>query len=153
MQANLFTESLQCLLTQDEKLIRGEELAQLLLTTHKLELEKKTFCDDIKSKLAEAEERAQDVGRQLREGKEWRDIECKEVPDFEHGQVDTVRTDINEVIRSRRMRPEERQETIVYPDGTSCSPPKTPRSRRLEQTNKDDDEDDADDDLFRGGLQ
>jgi hypothetical protein len=153
MQANVFTEPLQCLLTIDERLIRGEELAQLRLTTAKLELEKKSFNDDIKRQLGEAEERSDDLSRQLREGKEVRDIECKEVPDFEHGQVDTVRTDINEVLRSRRMRPEERQQTMHYPDGTSCSPPKTPPSHRLERTNKDDDDDDADDDLFKTGLQ
>ncbi len=57
MQANVFTEPLQCLLTIDERLIRGEELAQLRLTTAKLELEKKTFNDDIKRQLGEAEER------------------------------------------------------------------------------------------------
>jgi hypothetical protein len=153
MQAEVFTESLQCLLSQEERLLRGEELAGLLLTTHKLELEKKTFCDEIKQRLNSAEERAQDVGRQLREGKEWRDVECKEVPDYEAGEVLTVRSDTNEVIRSRRMRPEERQQTMHYPDGTSCSPPQTPRSRRMKESTKSDDEDDADDDLFKSGLQ
>ncbi len=119
--AEVFTEKLQCLLTQEERLIRGEELAELMLTTHKLELEKKTFNDDIKQQLGQADERAQDVGRQLREGKEWRDIECREIPDYEHGQVDIVRMDTNEVIRSRRMRPEERQQPMSYPDGTVCA--------------------------------
>lgn len=168
MQAEVFTESLQCLLSLDEKLVRGEELAQLLLTTHKLELEKKTFNDDIKKQLGDAEERSQDIGRQLREGKEWRDIECKEVPDYEAGEILTVRSDTNDVIRSRRMRPEERQQTMHYPDGTSCSPPVTPESHRMRPKNRgkdargkgpgDDSDDDSDDDddgesLFKGGLQ
>jgi hypothetical protein len=161
MQAEVFTELLQCLLTQEEKLIRGEELAQLRLTTHKLELEKKSFNDDIKQKLGEAEERADDIGRQLREGKEWRDIECREVPDYAAGEVMTVRTDSGDVIRSRRMRPEERQQPMTYPDGSSCTPPVTPKSHRMKPKNRgkdpdnDNGEDDDDDgeDLFKSGLQ
>jgi hypothetical protein len=129
-----FTENVQIELSNQDRLFKGEELAQVLLEHDKLELEKKQFCDEIKVRMGDAAERATDLARQLREGKEFRDVVCFESPNYSDGTVNIVSRDDGRVIRVRQMRPEERQQPIAYDDGTNCAPPVTPKGKRLKSS-------------------
>jgi hypothetical protein len=136
MNGATFSESVMCELTHDERLFKGEELAQYMLQLDQLDDEKKRVCDDIKARASEADDKARELARQLREGKVWRDVECFESPDYDLGQVNIVSKEDGRVVRVRTMRPEERQQPITYGDGTTCAPPVTPKSKRLKSSGK-----------------
>jgi hypothetical protein len=170
MLESFFTENVMRELTPEERLYKGEELAQLMLQLDQLDEKKKRQNDEIKTEASEVDDKARDLARQLREGKIWADVECFESPDYAAGQVNIVSREDGRIVRVRTMRPEERQQGIKYEDGTSCSPPETPQSRQLKASNpkhdrakspkspdvdsddeSTDDDDDSDD--FSKGLQ
>jgi hypothetical protein len=109
-----FKESLPCQLTSQEKLIKGEELVKRLEEKEELEDRKKTAADDFKSAIGVKEFDVKKLARQIGTGIEHREIECRELFHFARNLVETIRLDTGEVIRSRAMRPEERQAGLEY---------------------------------------
>ena len=111
-----FKESLPCLLTSQEKLVKGEELVKRLEEKEDLEDKKKKSADDFKGAISIKEFDVKRLARQIGTGIEHREIECRELFHFARNLVETIRMDTGEVIRSRAMRVEERQEGFQYAD-------------------------------------
>ncbi len=99
-------------LSDDERRMKGSQLAQKIQEG-----------DEIASALAgakskykvEAERVAKEItelARSLREGTEYRDVECEERFDFTAGRVSTVRLDTYETVETRPMKSEERQNKL-----------------------------------------
>lgn len=93
-----------CELTQSERNEYGIKLATTLGDIEDIEAEKKKNADHYKDRIAGHQARADELSRKVRDGKEWRDVECEVLlgsPDREHKQ--TIRLDTGETIRTERM--------------------------------------------------
>jgi hypothetical protein len=135
-------------LTPKEKLLKSEMLAEELHQLDQLDLKKKLFMDDWKASVAEHETKRDELARHVRTGKEYRDVECFESPQYEDSTVEIIRRDTGEVVRKRAMRPDERQQKMPFVDahGESCTP--DPKQKRLPSPDNDNDGDE-----FSRGLQ
>lgn len=110
MKNNRTNETLVCELTDTERREHGIALATTLGDMESLEAEKKSTADHYKDRLAGMQARADDLSRKVRDGKEWRDVECIVEfgqPDREHKQI--IRLDTGETVRTLRMTAEELQ--------------------------------------------
>lgn len=104
MQHKTTKQTLTCELTDKERREYGISLATTLADYEALETEKKQNADHYKDRLAGLQARADELARKVRDGKEWRDVECRVYfgqPDREHKQ--TVRLDTMEVVKTERM--------------------------------------------------
>ncbi len=104
-------------LTRDEKARKSEQLVRALDDQDALELGKKAAADDFKQRLTAKNAEVRRLTREVSTGVEYREVACEEVMAFERSQVDLVRTDTGEIVSSRAMRPEERQEAMEFGPG------------------------------------
>jgi hypothetical protein len=104
MNHKTIKQTLTCDLTDKERREYGINLATTLADYEALETEKKQNADHYKDRLAGLQAHADELARKVRDGKEWRDVECRVYygqPDKEHKQ--TVRLDTMEVVKTERM--------------------------------------------------
>lgn len=116
MLQNTFKQYLPCQLTEQERLLKSEELVKRLEEKDGLEDRKKSSADDFKSLITAKECEARRLRREVSTGIEHREVECQEVFRFARNLVETVRLDTGEVVSSRAMRPEERQAAMDFGD-------------------------------------
>jgi hypothetical protein len=101
--------SLKCLLTQDEVLKAGDAVAKELNDIDRLENELASVSKSIKSKIQEAQARA-DRNRILISNKyDYRTVVCTEVKDYTKCRVTITRDDTEELVEDRAMTADERQ--------------------------------------------
>jgi len=111
MRDEVFSEELPCQLTERERTDRGRQLARksVELTRHE------DFAKDEKKKLADVEKKltkeTKKLARIVDSGEEHRLVECYHSPNKERFEIDTVRIDTGEVVRSRPMDPSEKEDT------------------------------------------
>lgn len=105
-------ESLPCEMTPAELALKSSQMASKLDELNGVEAEKsrvtKKLGEDMKTLKAQLDH----LGTEVRTGIEYRPIECYEVPRYERLKVDLVRMDTGEIVRSRAMHPNERQEAL-----------------------------------------
>lgn len=125
-------ESLRCALTATEVSARAKEAATKMSEHDALETEKKETAKAMKIEL----DRLADIIRRLlgevRTQTTMRDVEVLDRPNFDTGEVETVRLDTGEVERSRPMRESERQMSL----SGSNTPPVRKASRRKKAPGK-----------------
>lgn len=116
MQNGPIFQRLPCALSEAEKALRADELAREVKRHGEIELAKKAAAEAHAKELKESDRRIGELAEQVRTGVEPREVECQEVVRFARNLVETIRLDTGEVVSSRAMRPEERQEAIDFGD-------------------------------------
>jgi len=105
-------EYLQYRFTPEELKEKGLAMAQSTIEADNLEGQKKSVMSDFKVKIEAAQLQVNINARHIRDGFWFRNIDCEKVHDYATGTVSTFRTDTGECVKSRQMRPDERQQTI-----------------------------------------
>jgi len=95
--------------TEDEKKELSEKLARGISDLAALEDHKKEMASQIKAEIDETKAAVNRYARHLQAGFEMRDLWCVVIMDYNEGTVSYVREDNGEIVRERRMTPEERQ--------------------------------------------
>lgn len=114
MKPTTIKQQLMCDLTDTERREYGIVLATTLGDIEEIEAEKKKHSDHFKDRIAGLQARADETSRKVRDGKEWRNVECQVLlgtPDRDHKQ--TIRLDTGETIRTEMMTDSDRQ--LVMP--------------------------------------
>lgn len=112
MNSETFIESLPCALTAQEKLLKTDQLVEVLAQVTELEEAKKEAASSIKEQIQKKERESHKLAHELRTGHELRPIECIERPRYADLMVDKVRVDTGAVVSSRAMHPSEQQTTF-----------------------------------------
>lgn len=108
-------QTLICDLTDKERQDYGLPLATALGDREDIETEKKKHADHFKDRIAGLQAKADELSRKVRDGKEWRDVDCRVFygqPDKQHKQ--TIRLDTGEVVKTDRMTDSDLQ--LVMPE-------------------------------------
>lgn len=106
------TEKLPCDLSSYELRERATKMANVVNEIEQLELKKKVATDTAKREIDALVVSVSQLARQVRTGKEDREVEVEEVHDEIRFAVETFRTDTGEVVRSRPMTDEEKKHAL-----------------------------------------
>lgn len=108
-------EKLKVILTDKEIREAGSSLAMLYAQISTLEDDKKTSASDFKARIDAASAQATVQSNLIRNGYDYKDIDCEEIWDYDEKVVSVVRLDTGEQIRSRIMTAKELQQGL-FPD-------------------------------------
>jgi hypothetical protein len=95
-------------LTNDELLIRSNELAEQVQELAAIEYRKKLANNAFKEEIEKTEESVGQLARIVKDREEYRDVEVREVKNMERLTMDTVRLDTGEVVSYRDLKGHER---------------------------------------------
>jgi uncharacterized FlaG/YvyC family protein len=109
-----FTEKQPCELTRDEKLRKADQMAQHFKTRAEKEVEAKSIAEGYKRELKTLDHEIADRAEEVRTGVEYRNVDCAERARYRDNQVDVIRLDTGEVVRSRPMTITERQDSLNF---------------------------------------
>lgn len=109
MLTTMETLTLDCLLTDQEKLEYGREKANLQITVKQKRASLKEFRDRITGEIASAESRSQVLCRALDSGKEFRPVKCRIKRDWKIGRKFWIREDTGKVAKVDIIPEDERQ--------------------------------------------
>lgn len=106
---------LQCQLTEEEMLAAGKQLAEANDDLVQIENLKSEVTATFKAKTTAAEARIGELSRKVRNGYEYRQVDCLvqfDTPDL--GMKQTVRTDTNEIVeKPSGMTDDEKQMLLI----------------------------------------
>jgi hypothetical protein len=105
-------ETLRVNLAQEELVTRAQELARHLAETTQLEDRAAREADQRLQHIRIRRAREATLARDVALGSEERPVLCFEAPRWSERLVDVIRADNHEVVRTRVMRPEERQQQL-----------------------------------------
>lgn len=108
------TQRLPVQLTDEELLDRSTALVDNIQKTAALEEEKKSVDADFKGKIKARAEVSRKLTEIISNRTEDREVECEVKKDFERGTVTTVRMDTGEVVETRPITADERQEELRF---------------------------------------
>ena len=100
---------LKCTLTEEEKKILGEEMAQAVYKKENFEGEIKNNNMKLKEQIKEGDIVISDCAEKIRTGYETREIEVEKVIDRAGNKVIITRIDTGEIIEERELTYNERQ--------------------------------------------
>ena len=103
---------LPCVLTNDEKLSYGLEMATETQRVVECEGRKQSFNSSIKAEIETHEARAHEIGNKLTSGKEYRDVECKIERNWEEKTRRWIRLDTGEIAKEDIIPEHELQEEL-----------------------------------------
>lgn len=106
---NIWKEKLPCDLNQLEIHARGVEIAKRMGDRDDLESEKKADADEYNANIKIETDRIGALAREVRERREYRDIEVKQVRVENTGMIRWIRLDTDQLLRERLMTEDERQ--------------------------------------------
>jgi len=118
----VITRNLPVELTKDEVRMRGESLARKHAEWDAVESARKAAMTHAKSEEEKLEAEMKLLAEAIRTGKEYRDVEVREMRNDMALSMDTVRQDTGEVIEQRPLGPEELQAKLF--DVTGKKPEK-----------------------------
>ncbi len=99
-------------LSDDERRMKGSQLAQKIQEGDEIASALASVKSQYKAEGERVAKEITELARSLREGTEYRDVECEERFDFTAGRVSTVRLDTFETVETRPMKSEERQNKL-----------------------------------------
>lgn len=108
------TQKLRCVLSNEQKIDAGKELAEATNELKELEDDKAQIVSDFKAKITAIEARVGVLSNKLRSGYEFQDVPCElrfDTP--EAGQKQIVRLDTKEVVSNGVMSEEEKQRNLA----------------------------------------
>jgi len=106
---------LECQLSENELLDKGQELSTLIQDVKKLDEEKKENAADYKVRIDGKTIDARAIARVIKDGFETRTVEITEQRDYALRTITTFRKDTGEIVQTRPMRTEDLQEPIAFP--------------------------------------
>jgi hypothetical protein len=92
-------KTLECLLTDQEKQICGKDIAEALSKKRGLEDRLKSISTQIKAEITSFDAQINVLSEKINTGREFREVKCEIVCDYENGTKRTVRTDTWEIIK------------------------------------------------------
>jgi hypothetical protein len=106
-------------LTHDEVFARGKQLAAVK-DEHTTAMDKldraaiawKATKEGVQNEINETEERMRIIARAVRSGREDRDVEVVDEPNYKTGVMATIRLDTGELVASRGLTEAERQRSL-----------------------------------------
>lgn len=101
--------NLPVLLTTDEKVDYGLNLAELHQDYGSVEIKKKDAADRFKNELDELNARISYFSRVIRSGEEWRNVDCQWRYIFDTNTKELMRMDTGEIVETAAITAEERQ--------------------------------------------
>lgn len=107
------TRKLRCLMSHDELLEAGRQLAEATNSLTELDSDKAEIVAEFKAKISAAEAQIMALSNKLRTGYEFRDVACEVaygVPEL--GFKQTTRLDTKEVIETLPITEEEKQRVM-----------------------------------------
>lgn len=107
-----WTEAFLCRLTPEEMETKAAAMTAALDEIEELEAEKKSRTADIKGKIDGKKSELRDLRKARRLGQEEREVEVYESFVFATNTVEIRRADTDELVRTRAMRADERQEEL-----------------------------------------
>ena len=110
------TMMLDCHLTDDEKIDRGEALSSFVQDLKKLEDEKKASNTEFKEKIDNKTFEVRHLAKVIKQGFEERAVEIREVKDYDRKTIDIFRIDTGERVSPRSMAIEDAQESLFDDD-------------------------------------
>ena len=105
---------LKCLLTQEEILQAGDDLATALDNLKQVQAEKDSVSKTFKAKEAELEANITAKQVLVRNKYDYRKVDCDNILDYETTECFIIRTDTNEEIVRRAMSEDEKQTTLPF---------------------------------------
>ena len=108
------TRFLKCLLTQEEVLQAGEDLATALDNLRRVQAEKDSVVKSFKAKEAELEASIQSKQVLVRNKYDYWNVECNNILDYETMECYVVRLDTKEEVVRRAMSEDEKQTTLPF---------------------------------------
>jgi hypothetical protein len=112
--------SLPVTLTEQELIIKGNELSIQVEDLADVEVRKKTAMSAFKEEIEASEERIAKLAKIVREGKEYREVEVTERRNEDRMTMDTIRLDTEEVVSYRELKGYERN-LGLFPQETKAS--------------------------------
>ncbi|WP_321404543.1 hypothetical protein [Maridesulfovibrio sp.] len=103
-----FIETLQYSFTKDELQDKAQIMAEQANLKAELEDQKKTAMSDFKAQIDKCEADFTLAAKHYRAGWMMRPVECIKRLNYDSGMVEFIRTDTNEVYKSRQMNEDER---------------------------------------------
>lgn len=100
-------------LTDEERMQRADALANSLQAIADAKNKKRRIVKDLDKEIAEVEQESVDLRDAVATGREYREVIVHRVSDYEKAIVTEHRTDTGEVLRSRAMTDEERQQKLL----------------------------------------
>jgi uncharacterized protein YecA (UPF0149 family) len=104
--------SLQCILTEKELLTYSKQLSENISKKARSEDCLKQFSSQVKSEIATCDANINSIAEKLNTGKEFRNVDCEIVYDFEKKERRWVRVDTFETIKTDMILEEDLQEGI-----------------------------------------
>jgi hypothetical protein len=123
-----FDEMLEVVLTTEEKNDRSAKMSKTILERMRLKNEAKRTAESFSSKIKLLDQEIEGEACILEDGKEFRKVPCKEAIAFNGIEVEVIRTDTWEIVRTRAMTAEERQEDL-FPTPVEATEPGTEESQ------------------------
>ena len=111
-----FSESLMCSLSEPELAERADRAARLQYEADKITGEAKLTAKAAKERVEKIEAERRLLLSEVRTKQGYKPVECVSQADYVRGVLETIRTDTGEVLRSRKLTPEERQKKL-FPGG------------------------------------
>ncbi len=102
------TMSLPVVLSEQELIIKGNELSVLVQELSDTESEKKVANQGFKEVLDRTQEQIDKLAKIVREKKEYREVEVTDHKNLERMTMDTIRLDTGEVVSYRELKGHER---------------------------------------------
>lgn len=104
----------ECLvaLTKDEVMERAYELVDVLEDYSVREVKFKSESKVVRVGLKNLRIRIDELGEVVRTKKEYREVDCYEVSDFDKEVVEVFRVDTDERVHARQLTPADRQQEI-----------------------------------------
>ena len=107
-----FVRELPVMLSQEELVAKGDEVAKLHRKASELRIKKKQMTDEISGEIKGCEGAISVLVGHIRTRTENREIRCEERAQWDAGIANTVRIDTDEIISKRALLPEERQKVL-----------------------------------------
>ncbi len=118
-EAEIRTMSLPVKLTEPEIALRAQELASAESVLGDAETRLDQFVEaakgtkkGIETEIADARGKVRELARVVRERREDRDVPIMEEADYDKGAMNTYRTDTHEIVATRGLTHEERQQSL-----------------------------------------
>lgn len=112
------TMSLPVKLSEQELLIKGNELSKLLQDLETVEAQKKTANAGFKDEIDKLTEQISGLATIVREKKEYREVEVEERKNMDRMIMETIRLDTGEVVSYRELKGHERNLGLFPDEGT-----------------------------------
>lgn len=105
--------TLECILTDAEKLKYSKELGEKISHCNQLEASKKSYVTQINGEILTDEARIAILAEKVYSGREYRNVECDIIYDFERGERTWVRRDTGEIVKQDIIPEELMQEELI----------------------------------------